>query len=161
MLLSKKEHRRIHNGWRLIKGEWWKTCSRCNRFLLVEENFYKRYSGNNEFVTQCKKCMYEIGSMRKKTQRGQYFKIELRCGWCQKIMSPGRQPASHGLCHFCRMLYFPETIRPALMKPATSRLECFDCPHVVNDSDGVPESCDLLRGEPCVYPDRRNPWGNR
>ncbi len=51
--------------------------------------------------------------------------------------------------------------RPALMAPPASRIDCFRCPHVENDSDGVAESCDLPIGEPCIRNDRRSPWGVR
>lgn len=60
ILLTKSEHRRTHAGWRRIDNAWWKTCTACNRFLVVEGNFYKRHKGHNEFVTQCKQCIRAI-----------------------------------------------------------------------------------------------------
>uniref|UniRef100_A0A6H2A5Z5 Putative homing endonuclease n=1 Tax=viral metagenome TaxID=1070528 RepID=A0A6H2A5Z5_9ZZZZ len=61
VLLTKKEHRRFHAGWKLIKGDWYKTCNRCKKFMKVEGNFYKRHAGHNEYVTFCKECIKDIG----------------------------------------------------------------------------------------------------
>lgn len=62
VLLTKKEHRRSHAGWRLIDGEWWKTCLGCGKFLKVEDNFYRRRNGHNEYVTRCKECIRQISA---------------------------------------------------------------------------------------------------
>ena len=64
-LLSKKHHRRLHAGWKLIGGQWWKICTRCGRFLVVEGNFYHRRTGHSEFVTQCKECACIISSKKR------------------------------------------------------------------------------------------------
>lgn len=57
--LTKKEHRRIHNGWEKIKGQWWKTCTGCDVFQKIEGNFYKRKTGASEFVSHCIPCVKE------------------------------------------------------------------------------------------------------
>lgn len=62
ILLTKVEHRRLHAGWKLIDGEWWKTCNGCGRLLKVEGNFYKRRNGHNEYVTRCKECVRQISA---------------------------------------------------------------------------------------------------
>lgn len=62
ILLTKAEHRRLHAGWKLIDGEWWKTCNRCGRFLLLEGNFYRRHKGHNQYVSMCKDCICQIGA---------------------------------------------------------------------------------------------------
>ena len=56
LLVTKKEHRRLHNGWQRIDGEWWKTCSGCGIFLKIKDNFYRRNSGHTEYVSICKNC---------------------------------------------------------------------------------------------------------
>jgi hypothetical protein len=81
------------------------------------------------------------------------------CMICHAVKSGSGEPISHGICYSCRELIYGVPSPPALMKPATSRLECFGCPSAMYDSDGVPESCDRQDG--CVYPDRRNPWRNK
>ena len=30
------------------------------------------------------------------------------CGWCREILSPGSEPASHGICPDCIKAHFPE-----------------------------------------------------
>jgi len=55
-LLTKKEHRRIHAGWEIVGGEWWKTCPGCARFIPVKNNFYIRKTQHNEYVSECKLC---------------------------------------------------------------------------------------------------------
>lgn len=80
-----------------------------------------------------------------------------RCGWCQAVMVPGPGPVSHGICPICREAWMLAA-RPALMKPRASRWDCRECDFVVNDWDGVAESCDRLIGEGCIRKDRRQPW---
>lgn len=60
VLATKKEHRRLHNGWKKINGIWWKTCTACGMFLEVEGNFYKRKSGR--YVSNCKNCIKKISA---------------------------------------------------------------------------------------------------
>ena len=60
VLLTKKEHRRFHSGWKLIEGEWYKTCNNCGIFMKVDGNFYKRKNGHNEYMSQCKYCIKEV-----------------------------------------------------------------------------------------------------
>ena len=57
ILLTKTEHRRLHAGWKLIDGEWWKMCTGCDRLLKVEGNFYKRHSSHNEYMSKCIDCI--------------------------------------------------------------------------------------------------------
>ena len=56
-LVSRSTHRRIHKGWKLINGKWWKPCNGCKKFLEFEENFYKRSNGYS--VGRCKNCVFE------------------------------------------------------------------------------------------------------
>ena len=65
ILLTKSEHRREHNGWKRIDGEWWKVCRRCGRFLKVEDNFYRKKTGHNEFVTECKTCLRRLSAQKR------------------------------------------------------------------------------------------------
>ena len=64
MVVSHKHHRRIHNGWKLIKSRWLKPCSNCGKLLELSQ-FYQRKSG--EFISRCKPCS-----------------IEIRRRWCRK-----------------------------------------------------------------------------
>jgi len=52
-LLSKLDHNRSHAGWKLIEGNWFKPCSRCDGFKPLTE-FYKRPTGNGS--AYCKPC---------------------------------------------------------------------------------------------------------
>ena len=65
ILLTKVEHRRDHAGWKLIDGEWWKTCAGCRRLLKVEGNFYKRNNSHNEYVSKCKDCIRQISANKR------------------------------------------------------------------------------------------------
>lgn len=56
-LLTPGEHQRIHSGWKRIDGKWWKTCTGCNRFLSLDDDFYKRGPGcKNAYQSFCKRC---------------------------------------------------------------------------------------------------------
>ena len=68
-LLTKAEHRRLHSGWRLVDGEWWKTCTGCARFLKVRGNFYMRRNGHNEYVSRCKVCSIKEVLQRVRRQK--------------------------------------------------------------------------------------------
>jgi len=68
ILLTKSGHRRLHAGWKLIDGEWWKTCAGCGRVLKVEGNFYKRRNGHNEYITKCKDCIRQISGNKRPTK---------------------------------------------------------------------------------------------
>jgi uncharacterized CHY-type Zn-finger protein len=97
MLITKSEHRRMHSGWKVINGKWWKTCNHCQRFLEVEPNFYKRHTGHNEYMTFCKDCQREITSIK----RG----INTFCSWCRKPLGNNKEitgdKVSHGMCKAC------------------------------------------------------------
>jgi hypothetical protein len=58
-LVTPREHRRIHSGWRFIEGQWIKLCSRCERWLGVDEtNFYFRKTGRiGKVINPCKDCV--------------------------------------------------------------------------------------------------------
>lgn len=79
ILLSKTDHRRIHSGWVKIKDEWWKVCSNCRKFLKVEDNFTKRKSGHNEYISKCRICLnlkgkqYREGSRNKHIEYGDAY----------------------------------------------------------------------------------------
>lgn len=55
-VLTPREHRRVHEGWKLIEGQWWKFCYICRRFMPVENNFYRRRNHHSEFMAECKQC---------------------------------------------------------------------------------------------------------
>lgn len=68
--LSPRDHCRIHNGWKLIDGCWWKTCPTCKLFLAVEGNFYRRSPRvNGEFESKCKDCLRAKGNLRSAQKR--------------------------------------------------------------------------------------------
>jgi len=69
LVVTKKEHRRLHNRWQRIDGEWWKTCSGCGIFLKVKDNFYRRNSGHAEYVSICKNCSRKSSRIKQ-----QYYK---------------------------------------------------------------------------------------
>ncbi len=56
-LVNKTEHARIDSGWvKSESGTWFKTCGKCDRFLEVKtENFRRRNSGAG-FRPYCRAC---------------------------------------------------------------------------------------------------------
>jgi hypothetical protein len=65
-VLTKSDHRRIHNSWQKINGEWWKPCNSCKKFLKVVGNFYRRNSGEQEYVSKCILCYAKSYKEKKK-----------------------------------------------------------------------------------------------
>jgi hypothetical protein len=51
-LLSRRDHNRIHHGWRKIKGEWWKPCCGCGKVLPLSA--YGRHGARKR--ERCPKC---------------------------------------------------------------------------------------------------------
>lgn len=50
-----REHVRIHKGWKMVNGKWWKKCNGCDNFLQVNKvNFNK--TPNGIWISRCKKC---------------------------------------------------------------------------------------------------------
>jgi hypothetical protein len=64
IVLTKSEHRRIHAGWSLKEGEWFKPCSTCERTLPFKGNFYIRSNGAP--VSMCKDCCIAKSTRPKK-----------------------------------------------------------------------------------------------
>jgi len=57
-ILTHKEHKRIHNGWWLNNGKWFKVCRTCNQELEVNgKNFTKRNGQAKGYLSECKKCI--------------------------------------------------------------------------------------------------------
>ena len=52
---SQRDHVRLHHGWRIVDGQWWKPCTRCGEMKPVEE-FYPRRTGTAERMGQCRLC---------------------------------------------------------------------------------------------------------
>jgi len=50
MCIDKSTHARIHAGWKMIEGEWWRYCSACGQLKLETEGFTKD-------GCYCKSCM--------------------------------------------------------------------------------------------------------
>lgn len=63
VLISPADHIRHHQGWMRKKGKWWKTCTKCKRFLEVNEaNFYRRTKIPKNclgWIAHCKSCVIE------------------------------------------------------------------------------------------------------
>jgi hypothetical protein len=72
MLVTHAEHRRIHNGWIQIRGEWHKKCSYCGVMKHAKDNFYKRKTGRIKYVNNCMDCARIINAQRKGD--GEYLK---------------------------------------------------------------------------------------
>lgn len=51
-LLSRRDHNRIHHGWRKIGGEWWKPCYGCGEVLLLST--YGKHGDRKR--ARCPKC---------------------------------------------------------------------------------------------------------
>ena len=71
-LISHKDHRRIHQGWRPVgQDKWEKLCSKCNRWLEVNrENFWFRSTG--KVVHICKSCSRLAGNHWYRTRRSKH-----------------------------------------------------------------------------------------
>lgn len=54
-LLDRQTHRRLHEGWRLVDGDWYKPCVSCGEYkVLTDDNWYTH---NGKFhVPRCKPC---------------------------------------------------------------------------------------------------------
>lgn len=63
IVVPKDWHKKLHAGWVLTVAGWLKTCSRCKRNLLVnEENFYRRKKsceGTSPWLSRCKPCVLQ------------------------------------------------------------------------------------------------------
>ena len=71
------------------------------------------------------------------------------CAWCGKVLQDGPEPTSHGICHYCRMLYWPTSIRNAL--PSGRKPSCDGCSgHKYVDY--------TYASEPNGYPKRKRGW---
>lgn len=58
--LTHTEHRRIHNGWKIINGIWYKPCKVCGDLLEVsQENFSLKDNS-----AKCKKCRIKLGKVK-------------------------------------------------------------------------------------------------
>lgn len=54
-LVTRHEHRRLHNGWtRGVDGRWLKLCPGCGLMKDAERDFYQRSRGRP--VVRCKPC---------------------------------------------------------------------------------------------------------
>ncbi len=85
VLLTKSEHRRLHSGWKLIDGEWWKTCKGCGRFLKVESNFYKRPSSHYEYYATCNECHKDYSKVHGKKYYLSHKTMVISCPICSKV----------------------------------------------------------------------------
>jgi len=87
--------------------------------------------------------------------------MTVKCAWCGKVKSGSGLPISHGLCLTCQGVFFPDTFPKALMAPKATRSDCRSCYYRDLDSDGVPDGCDIPKGQRCIAPGKRDPWGIR
>lgn len=55
MVVTEEEHKRIHNGWFIKDGQWFKPCSGCKQFLPLTTSFYRRKT-ESRYVYRCKTC---------------------------------------------------------------------------------------------------------
>ena len=63
LVTNRGDHIRIHKGYGLIGGVWFKICRGCDRKLEVESNFYKRKDRGH--IHRCNKCIYESNKKRR------------------------------------------------------------------------------------------------
>lgn len=64
MVVDRKTHRRLEQGWNLIDNKWFKTCSNCKKeFEVNTDNFYQRKTG--KYINWCKKCSLLNVKMRR------------------------------------------------------------------------------------------------
>ena len=78
------------------------------------------------------------------------------CAWCGAVIKDGPElDVSQGMCGKCKKEHFPFTL------PKAGIMDCVHCRYAGKDSDGVPDSCDMLDGEACVREDRRSGWSGK
>ena len=110
--VSPEDHRRLHAGWEVHRGAWWKPCSKCGSVLPLD-NFYKRKTGTAEYVSQCKSCRSSINAkvipMKLCKQCGEEFQptFEQR-DYCSKCNSEISEPDVMKVCSKCGKSY-PKT----------------------------------------------------
>jgi hypothetical protein len=54
-ILPVGEHKRLHAGWKLIDGAWWKPCTRCRELKPLLTGFHQRKAAANG-LNHCKPC---------------------------------------------------------------------------------------------------------
>lgn len=65
VLLSHRDHHRIHLGWWKEGDVWWKKCHRCEKSLeFNNNNFYIRSDGGN--VSFCKECSKQVTNQKRR-----------------------------------------------------------------------------------------------
>ena len=72
-VVNSRDHIRYHQGWKVVNGRWWKTCKRCNRFLVVSKtNFYQRHGkkrkGLSRFLSHCKNCLKKVAETERRSR---------------------------------------------------------------------------------------------
>ena len=65
-ILTAIEHQRLHAGWRLIDGQWFKPCARCRGiYPATVEHFPRRGAKRPLLSSYCRRCYNERAKMRR------------------------------------------------------------------------------------------------
>jgi hypothetical protein len=69
VLVTRRTHKRIHSGCRLINGELYKPCKRCGKLKSVKNDFYVRDGIINSWCKTCVKQHVKFSRMKKLASR--------------------------------------------------------------------------------------------
>lgn len=90
--LTPREHKRVHSGWRIVDGTWYKTCRGCRvEHEATSEHFYERKTGILSY--KCRKCTQEAVAARKDDV------IDVRN--CERCSKSFEVRAAYGKQRFC------------------------------------------------------------
>ena len=76
-------------------------------------------------------------------------RIKVNGEWVIVTDRPATDQDSHGICPDCIEVFYP---------PKATRFDCVACRLRDCDSDGVPDGCLQVTGQPCIAPGKRSPW---
>ena len=100
-------------------------------------------------------------------------RIKVNGEWVVVPDRPAMDRDSHGICPDCVKVFYPKAVNPfpsisieqaitninnAMVLPKATRFDCVRCPLSDLDSDGVPDGCGQVIGQPCIAPGKRSPW---
>lgn len=60
-LLTREHHTRLHTGFQIIDGQWFKPCTRCNILKSFPNNYHKQ---GRQYGAICKECMVVVRKER-------------------------------------------------------------------------------------------------
>jgi len=65
VLVSRLDHKRIHEGCYRCGGRWFKRCRRCRWYRAIDDEFYV-YPGGKGVSTYCRRCAVDLAVQNKR-----------------------------------------------------------------------------------------------